>query len=124
MEGSGRMVVTAVGINSQTGIIFTLLGASEGEEGEKKKKGKGAFGMSIPFLAPIRMDKLGKGADVVGEDLGGRIRWMTRACIQTPCQDKLCSPQCAPKNQILALGSQTRLPLSLDSCICWWIVKE
>uniref|UniRef100_A0A8D0X2Q0 Plasma membrane calcium-transporting ATPase 4 n=1 Tax=Sus scrofa TaxID=9823 RepID=A0A8D0X2Q0_PIG len=40
MEGSGRMVVTAVGINSQTGIIFTLLGASEGEEGEKKKKGK------------------------------------------------------------------------------------
>ncbi|MXQ86003.1 hypothetical protein E5288_WYG010227 [Bos mutus] len=27
MEGSGRMVVTAVGINSQTGIIFTLLGA-------------------------------------------------------------------------------------------------
>lgn len=41
MEGSGRMVVTAVGINSQTGIIFTLLGASEGEEEEKKKKGKG-----------------------------------------------------------------------------------
>lgn len=39
MEGSGRMVVTAVGVNSQTGIIFTLLGASEGEE-EKKKKGK------------------------------------------------------------------------------------
>ncbi|XP_077013584.1 plasma membrane calcium-transporting ATPase 4 isoform X3 [Tamandua tetradactyla] len=39
MEGSGRMVVTAVGVNSQTGIIFTLLGASEGDE-EKKKKGK------------------------------------------------------------------------------------
>ena len=29
MEGSGKMVVTAVGPNSQTGIIFTLLGASE-----------------------------------------------------------------------------------------------
>lgn len=41
MEGSGRMVVTAVGVNSQTGIIFTLLGASEGEEEERKKKGKG-----------------------------------------------------------------------------------
>lgn len=41
MEGSGRMVVTAVGVNSQTGIIFTLLGASKGEESEKKKKGKG-----------------------------------------------------------------------------------
>jgi Ca2+ transporting ATPase len=35
------MVVTAVGVNSQTGIIFTLLGASEEEEEEKKKKGKG-----------------------------------------------------------------------------------
>ncbi|XP_047377663.1 plasma membrane calcium-transporting ATPase 4 isoform X1 [Sciurus carolinensis] len=40
MEGSGRMVVTAVGINSQTGIIFSLLGANEDEEEEKKKKGK------------------------------------------------------------------------------------
>uniref|UniRef100_A0A8C5V3X6 Calcium-transporting ATPase n=1 Tax=Microcebus murinus TaxID=30608 RepID=A0A8C5V3X6_MICMU len=40
MEGSGRMVVTAVGVNSQTGIIFTLLGAHEDEEEEKKKKGK------------------------------------------------------------------------------------
>lgn len=41
MEGSGRMVVTAVGVNSQTGIIFTLLGASEEDEEEKKKKSKG-----------------------------------------------------------------------------------
>ncbi|KAG9485366.1 hypothetical protein GDO78_008443 [Eleutherodactylus coqui] len=41
MEGSGRMLVTAVGVNSQTGIIFTLLGANEGGEEEKKsKKGK------------------------------------------------------------------------------------
>ncbi|CAO2636945.1 Plasma membrane calcium-transporting ATPase 4 [Lemmus lemmus] len=38
MEGSGRMVVTAVGINSQTGIIFTLLGANDDEEEDKKKK--------------------------------------------------------------------------------------
>nr|XP_015814576.2 plasma membrane calcium-transporting ATPase 2 isoform X5 [Nothobranchius furzeri] len=41
MEGSGRMVVTAVGVNSQTGIIFTLLGASTEEE-EKKEKKEGA----------------------------------------------------------------------------------
>ncbi|XP_034433917.1 plasma membrane calcium-transporting ATPase 1a isoform X4 [Hippoglossus hippoglossus] len=39
MEGSGKMVVTAVGVNSQTGIIFTLLGSSEDdEEGEEEKK--------------------------------------------------------------------------------------
>ncbi|XP_067096845.1 plasma membrane calcium-transporting ATPase 3a isoform X4 [Osmerus mordax] len=40
MEGSGKMLVTAVGVNSQTGIIFTLLGAGEEEEEKKDKKGK------------------------------------------------------------------------------------
>ncbi|XP_045561328.1 plasma membrane calcium-transporting ATPase 2 isoform X4 [Salmo salar] len=38
MEGSGRMLVTAVGVNSQTGIIFTLLGSGEPGEEEKKEK--------------------------------------------------------------------------------------
>ena len=36
MEGSGRIVVTAVGMNSQTGIIFSLLGASDGHEDNSK----------------------------------------------------------------------------------------
>ncbi|XP_064417746.1 plasma membrane calcium-transporting ATPase 1 isoform X2 [Latimeria chalumnae] len=40
MEGSGRVVVTAVGVNSQTGIIFTLLGSGGEEEDEKKEKEK------------------------------------------------------------------------------------
>uniref|UniRef100_A0A8C8Z128 Calcium-transporting ATPase n=1 Tax=Prolemur simus TaxID=1328070 RepID=A0A8C8Z128_PROSS len=46
MEGSGRMLVTAVGVNSQTGIIFTLLGAGGEEEEKKDKKGK-----RNPFVA-------------------------------------------------------------------------
>uniref|UniRef100_A0A8C7UA27 Calcium-transporting ATPase n=1 Tax=Oncorhynchus mykiss TaxID=8022 RepID=A0A8C7UA27_ONCMY len=29
MEGSGKILITAVGVNSQTGIIFTLLGAGD-----------------------------------------------------------------------------------------------
>ncbi|XP_069019298.1 plasma membrane calcium-transporting ATPase 1-like [Embiotoca jacksoni] len=40
MEGSGKMLVTAVGVNSQTGIIFTLLGSSEEGDGEEKKEKK------------------------------------------------------------------------------------
>ncbi|XP_063052297.1 plasma membrane calcium-transporting ATPase 4 [Engraulis encrasicolus] len=49
MEGSGKMLVTAVGVNSQTGIIFTLLGAEDDddddddedkEEKERKKREK------------------------------------------------------------------------------------
>jgi len=41
MEGSGRMLVTAVGINSQAGIIFCLLGATtESNDEEKERKAK------------------------------------------------------------------------------------
>jgi len=35
MEGSGKAVITAVGINSQAGIIFSLLGGAD-----DKMKGK------------------------------------------------------------------------------------
>ena len=42
MKGSGRILVTAVGVNSQAGIIFTLLGAAAEEvEKEEKKMKKG-----------------------------------------------------------------------------------
>lgn len=40
MEGSGKMVITAVGKSSQAGIIFTLLGASDDDKDKKKKKDK------------------------------------------------------------------------------------
>ncbi|XP_038552207.1 plasma membrane calcium-transporting ATPase 2 isoform X3 [Micropterus salmoides] len=54
MEGSGRMVVTAVGVNSQTGIIFTLLGAGPEEEEKKEKKdGHQNTDSSHPPIHPI-----------------------------------------------------------------------
>lgn len=72
MEGSGKVVVTAVGVNSQTGIIFTLLGAGEEGDGdeekaerdkkkkEKKKKDKKEKSEKCPILLQlvpyIRMD--------------------------------------------------------------------
>ncbi|CAG5130828.1 unnamed protein product, partial [Candidula unifasciata] len=40
MEGSGKMLVVAVGPNSQTGIIFALLNESSEEAHDKKKKKK------------------------------------------------------------------------------------
>merc|ERR1711874_895202 len=40
MEGSGKVLVTAVGINSQAGIIFTLLGAAADEVQKEEKKQK------------------------------------------------------------------------------------
>ncbi|KAJ3596271.1 hypothetical protein NHX12_002680 [Muraenolepis orangiensis] len=46
MEGSGRMLVTAVGVNSQTGVIFALLDKKE----EKGKKGKGGVAVEMQPL--------------------------------------------------------------------------
>ena len=48
MEGSAKVLITAVGINSQTGIIMSLLGATDGgdkkSEASKKREGnKGEF---------------------------------------------------------------------------------
>uniref|UniRef100_A0A665VZA0 Calcium-transporting ATPase n=1 Tax=Echeneis naucrates TaxID=173247 RepID=A0A665VZA0_ECHNA len=71
MEGSGKMVVTAVGVNSQTGIIFTLLGGGEDdddeedekkkekEEKKKQKKTKAQYGAAME-MQPLNSDE---GAD-------------------------------------------------------------
>ena len=37
MEGSAKILITAVGINSQTGIIMHLLGATDSSAGKKEK---------------------------------------------------------------------------------------
>ena len=53
MEGSGRILVTAVGVNSQAGIIFTLLGAAAEEvEKEEKKMKKGGWAQYVQFYLP------------------------------------------------------------------------
>jgi len=38
MEGSGKMIVVAVGANSQAGIIFTLLGAAKESKKDKAER--------------------------------------------------------------------------------------
>ena len=53
MEGSGKMLVTAVGLNSQTGIIFQLLGAAKEDKkatDKKKDNDKGLNFLKINFL--------------------------------------------------------------------------
>uniref|UniRef100_A0A8C5K678 Calcium-transporting ATPase n=1 Tax=Jaculus jaculus TaxID=51337 RepID=A0A8C5K678_JACJA len=69
MEGSGRMVVTAVGVNSQTGIIFTLLGAG-GEEEEKKDK-KAADGAAASNAAGSANASLVNGTSPVASSRSG-----------------------------------------------------
>ncbi|KAM8917292.1 plasma membrane calcium-transporting ATPase 2 isoform 8-T16 [Spinachia spinachia] len=54
MEGSGRMLVTAIGVNSQTGIIFTLLGAGPEEEEKKEKKVKKQDGAAAMEMQPLK----------------------------------------------------------------------
>uniref|UniRef100_A0A4W5NXQ1 Calcium-transporting ATPase n=1 Tax=Hucho hucho TaxID=62062 RepID=A0A4W5NXQ1_9TELE len=69
MEGSGKILITAVGVNSQTGIIFTLLGAEEDEDDDedekkdkkdkqdKKSKSKGGAGVE---MQPLNSDDGGE----------------------------------------------------------------
>ncbi|XP_062842726.1 plasma membrane calcium-transporting ATPase 2 isoform X11 [Trichomycterus rosablanca] len=54
MEGSGRMIVTAIGVNSQTGIIFTLLSAGGEEEEKKEKKVKKQDGAAAMEMQPLK----------------------------------------------------------------------
>uniref|UniRef100_A0A1I8I9W2 Calcium-transporting ATPase n=1 Tax=Macrostomum lignano TaxID=282301 RepID=A0A1I8I9W2_9PLAT len=72
MEGSGKMVVTAVGINSQAGIIFNLLGASGNEEDDSnnsnvKKAGNvdavSAGEQKTPHAENIQLSNMGAAAD-------------------------------------------------------------
>jgi magnesium-transporting ATPase (P-type) len=64
MEGSGKMVVTAVGINSQTGMVMRLLGATAKEKKLKIKKETKPikckilrFLVNIPFLVNSALDE-------------------------------------------------------------------
>lgn len=58
MEGSGRMVVTAVGIHSQTGIIMTLLGAAKTVAEEERKAAKKESKLIVLSLVKFEFLKL------------------------------------------------------------------
>ncbi len=53
MEGSGKVLVTAVGINSQAGIIFALLGAVENEAAKEEKKQRKEGAARQPVQKPL-----------------------------------------------------------------------
>ncbi|CAG9840522.1 unnamed protein product [Diabrotica balteata] len=61
MEGSGKMLVTAVGVNSQAGIIFTLLGAGVGQQEDGKKKPKKGHDESVAESSHVDKDKIDPG---------------------------------------------------------------
>ncbi|XP_058801583.1 plasma membrane calcium-transporting ATPase 2 isoform X2 [Phymastichus coffea] len=73
MEGSGKMLVTAVGVNSQAGIIFTLLGAAvDQQEQEIKKMKKGDDGADVTSNShPVSRHADGGGENHHGPADGG-----------------------------------------------------
>uniref|UniRef100_A0A669EQD7 Calcium-transporting ATPase n=1 Tax=Oreochromis niloticus TaxID=8128 RepID=A0A669EQD7_ORENI len=81
MEGSGRMVVTAVGVNSQTGIIFTLLGAGVEEEEKKEKKENNSKKTKQDGAAAMEMQPL-KSAE------GGEADEKERKKVSAPKKEK------------------------------------
>ncbi|XP_038866056.1 plasma membrane calcium-transporting ATPase 3-like isoform X3 [Salvelinus namaycush] len=81
MEGSGKMLVTAVGINSQTGIIFTLLGAGEGE-GEDEKKDKKAKKQDEAVAMEMQPLKSAEGGEVEAEKKKGNVPKKEKSVLQ------------------------------------------
>ncbi|XP_051979259.1 plasma membrane calcium-transporting ATPase 1-like isoform X3 [Xyrauchen texanus] len=82
MEGSGKILVTAVGVNSQTGIIFTLLGAGEDddddneekkEEKEKKKREKEEKKRENERKKKEKKEKMKNGRDKKKDKVGGTV---------------------------------------------------
>ncbi|XP_078101891.1 plasma membrane calcium-transporting ATPase 1-like [Sander vitreus] len=57
MEGSGKFLVTAVGVNSQTGIILTLLAAGEDEKNDKKSKFEKTQVAPMVEMQPLNEEK-------------------------------------------------------------------
>jgi hypothetical protein len=51
MEGSGKMIVTAVGVHSQTGVIMTLLGVTGGKQEAPTGKTKTVLQAKLAKLA-------------------------------------------------------------------------
>lgn len=93
MEGSGKIVVTAVGVNSQAGIIFTLLGAAvDQQEAEIRKMKKGN---TIRINAYARAHQATNVA----------INWRLSQCEHKFCGGQLCSV------------STTHFLLSLECCL-------
>ncbi|CAF3879115.1 unnamed protein product [Adineta steineri] len=72
MEGSGKMLVLAVGEHSQTGMIFKLLGATEGDDDDNKKPAD-AKKENIPADADVkeRLVKPSSAADATGNNHDG-----------------------------------------------------
>lgn len=57
MEGSGRMVIVGVGLNSQVGNIMSLLGATaDGNTSKNKKKDNKNTKITTPSAAKITTD--------------------------------------------------------------------
>ena len=59
VDGSGKMVVVAVGKNSQSGIILTLLEATKKTMQEKKNRKKNAAinGICLPAISFVQQLK-------------------------------------------------------------------
>uniref|UniRef100_UPI00358E444E plasma membrane calcium-transporting ATPase 2-like n=1 Tax=Myxine glutinosa TaxID=7769 RepID=UPI00358E444E len=109
MEGSGRMLVTAVGVNSQTGIIFILLGTCDAEEDKtKKKKGK----KCEPAVSAVEAGRnKGKAADGAAPEEMETLRGNERA--ETEESSKKVRSTTTKKEKSVLQGKLTKLAVQI-----------
>jgi hypothetical protein len=99
MEGSGKVVITAVGINSQTGIIMALLGATKskgdsrgsitGSREGSTAKGKNDFvSINLSFLVAdgengtLQNGKKAMDSDIIAEHVAEEESHKTKSVLQ------------------------------------------
>ncbi|KAF1759590.1 hypothetical protein GCK72_016057 [Caenorhabditis remanei] len=84
MEGSGRFLVTAVGLNSQTGIIMSLLGAAKEKKEEKPREETTTLTNGGAHGANGLTNGIEKTGDIAAaSDDGEEVGRMTKSVLQT-----------------------------------------
>nr|AML22898.1 plasma membrane calcium ATPase [Tridacna squamosa] len=117
MEGSGKMLATAVGVNSQTGIIFALLGASHEDDAKNKgqdKNNKNAQGANAgsektgsgpnePYTEAINLEVTGNShnASNAGNQVGNKVMEEENDDPDSPVKEKASSGSSRKEKSVL-----------------------
>ncbi|KAI6176344.1 Calcium-transporting ATPase [Aphelenchoides bicaudatus] len=125
MEGSGKIVITAVGVNSQTGIIMTLLGATKSKGDSRGSITTGSREGSSAKVAAgengaLQNGKKAMDSDVIAEHVAEEESHKTKSVLQGKLSN--LAIQIGYIGSIIAAA--TVLILVVRYCITQYLVKK
>ncbi|KAI6187513.1 Calcium-transporting ATPase [Aphelenchoides besseyi] len=121
MEGSGKIVITAVGVNSQTGIIMTLLGAAKANSSARGSvTANGESNQSKAENGVLQSRKKGVDSDQIAEHVAEEEGHKTKSVLQGKLSN--LAIQIGYIGSIVAAA--TVLILVVRHCITQYLVKK